>query len=200
MSDRVLRARGRRRRDILLRAALDVIGSQGVSGCTHRAVARAARVPLATTTYYFDSIDDLLEAALECFVEDEIVRLEALGARVGAVEGDAPAVLGAITHELAEACVPAQFELYVHAARRPPLQKVVRRSLGAYRALAEALLRQLGAREPERAAPLVVAFLDGLAVQHVAVGDPDRERHITDGLAALLTPFLQGDPIVAASP
>jgi TetR/AcrR family transcriptional regulator, regulator of biofilm formation and stress response len=200
MTDRTHRARGLRRREAILRAALAVIGEQGVAGCTHRAVARQADVPVAATTYYFASIDALLEEALLLFVDEEIARLREVGTRVAAVEGTASEVVAAVAAELVEACSVAQFELYVEAARRPALRDVVGRSLQAYRALAEGLLLQVGATDADRAAPLVVAFLDGLGVQHVAVGDPDRERHIVEGLTALLAPYLQGDPVVAPAP
>ncbi len=37
---------------------------EGFSALTHRAVANRAGVPLASTTYYFSSVDDLAEQAL----------------------------------------------------------------------------------------------------------------------------------------
>ena len=195
MADRVHRARGRRRREELLRAALRVIDERGVGGATHRAIAQEAGVPVATTTYYFASIDELLEAALELFVEDEIGRLEAVASRVGTHEGTTGELVSAVADEIAVACTPAQFELYVEARRRPALAAVVSRSLAAYRALAEGLLRQVGCPEPERAAPLVVALLDGLGVQHVAVGDERRRERIEDGLVALLAGFGARAPV-----
>ena len=191
MAERVHRARGRRRREQLLRAALDVIGERGVGGTTHRAVAEAAGVPVATTTYYFSSLDELLEEALRLFVADEVARLDALAAEVDAANGTASDVIRAVAALLADACSVAQFDLYVEASRRPALREVVIESLDAYRSLAEGLLRRLGARDPERAAPVVVALLDGLGVQHVAVGDPDREQRIVTSLEALLSAFLE---------
>ena len=56
--------RGRARRTAILDAAIDVVARDGTGAVTHRAVARLARVPLASTTYYFASRDDLL---LEAF-------------------------------------------------------------------------------------------------------------------------------------
>ena len=48
------------RREQILEAALRVIGRSGRQAVTHRAVAEEAGVPLGSTTYYFDSRDDLL--------------------------------------------------------------------------------------------------------------------------------------------
>src|SRR3954447_8331239 len=59
--------RNPRRRDIL-EATLRVIGESGVKSVTHRAVAQEANVALASTTYYFDSKDALVEEALELMI------------------------------------------------------------------------------------------------------------------------------------
>ena len=197
MPERVHRPRGQRRRVTLLRAALDVIAERGVGGTTHRAVAQAADVPVATTTYYFSSLDDLLESALSLYVEDEVARIGTVAERLVAVEGDTDEIIRAVAGELASTPPSPQFDLYVEAARRPALRAEVQRSLDAYRGLAEGLLRHVGARDPEAAAPLVVALLDGFAVQHVAIGDDQREERIVEGLSAVLAPFLAAAPTPA---
>src|SRR3954465_962 len=51
------------RREQILEATLRVIGREGREAVTHRAVAEEAGVPLGSTTYYFDSRDDLLGQA-----------------------------------------------------------------------------------------------------------------------------------------
>lgn len=191
MPERTLRARGRARREALLRAALEVIGERGIGGTTHRAVAAAAGVPVATTTYYFGSIDELLEAALELYVEDEIARLEAVSAQVVGFAGSADEILVALAAELAggDSSV-AQFELYLEVSRRPALQPVVTRALSTYRALAEGLLRHVGHPEPARLAPYVVSLVDGMGVHQIAQPVEDREAQIVEGLRALLDPWL----------
>jgi TetR/AcrR family transcriptional regulator, regulator of biofilm formation and stress response len=182
--------RGIRRRDQLLRATLSVIAERGVGATSHRAVAEAAGVPVAATTYYFSSLDEMLEEALRLFVHDEVESIAALTAALDEVSGSASDIIRAVAAGLRDASSAAQFDLYVEASRRPALREVVVESLTAYRTLAESLLRNVGARDPEIAAPLVVALLDGLAVQHIAVGDSEREQHIVAGLEAILTPFL----------
>jgi DNA-binding transcriptional regulator YbjK len=195
MPDRVHRERGLRRRTELLRAAMDVIDERGLGATTHRAVAERAGVPPATTTYYFASLDELLEAALELFVSEDVARLEAVGSRVAEHAGTPEAVITAVTAELAGTCSPAQFELYVEASRRPALRATVARSLAAYRGLAERMLERIGCTDPARVAPMVVAYLDGVAVQHIAVAEPGREERMAEGLTALLAPFLTPAPV-----
>src|SRR6185503_11289671 len=70
------------RRAGILEATLRVIAGRGVDGVTHRAVALEAGVPAASTTYYFDSKEALVEEALELVIDRStaLVRRHAEGA------------------------------------------------------------------------------------------------------------------------
>ena len=57
---KVVRASGIKRRKQILEATLRVILNDGIRGVRHRAVAEEAKVPLASTTYYFKDIEELL--------------------------------------------------------------------------------------------------------------------------------------------
>lgn len=59
-----LTPKGETRRRALLDGVLTVLEAGGPSAVTHRAVARAAGVPVSAATYYFAGRDDLLRAAL----------------------------------------------------------------------------------------------------------------------------------------
>ena len=63
------RADGEARRVAILEATLRLIIREGVRGVRHRAVATEAQVPLASTTYYFKDIKDLISDALTYFAE-----------------------------------------------------------------------------------------------------------------------------------
>lgn len=63
-----------RRRDIL-EATLNIVRTEGVRGIRHRAVAAAAGVPLAATTYYFKDIDELIVDAFTLYTEQALVTL-----------------------------------------------------------------------------------------------------------------------------
>ncbi|MFD1052014.1 TetR/AcrR family transcriptional regulator, partial [Kibdelosporangium lantanae] len=63
-------ARRSDRRDALLAATVRVVGERGVGGTTHRAVTEEAGVPLATASYYFSSIGELIAQALTAFVKE----------------------------------------------------------------------------------------------------------------------------------
>ena len=49
----------------IAQAALQVAAQEGISALTHRAVARAADVPIGSTTYYFHSLEALIGAVLK---------------------------------------------------------------------------------------------------------------------------------------
>jgi TetR/AcrR family transcriptional regulator, regulator of biofilm formation and stress response len=195
-AERTRQARGERRRQVILEAALHVIAERGVAATTHRAVAERAEVPVAATTYYFESLDELLDEALLLFVREEAERLTALSARL---EGERPTpaeiarLLLAELRTIQPEDLPAeigQFELYLEAARRPGLREVVRQALDLYTEAAEAALRAAGSPRPAEGARLFVALLDGLGLHRIASG---RDEDVTDALLALLIPFAMDD-------
>lgn len=63
------RAGSEQRRRAILEAALSIVIKEGVRGVRHRAIARAANVPLSATTYYFKDINDLINDTFSYFVE-----------------------------------------------------------------------------------------------------------------------------------
>jgi DNA-binding transcriptional regulator YbjK len=127
-------ARGRQRRATLLTAAVDLLTEGGFAAVTHRAVAQRANLPLAATTYYFASRDQLLAEAFAQLVETELTTTRTWIADHG---------LTALTDQVATADRNRQlglWELYVHAGRDPVLQQIARRwTDGCIRLIADAL-------------------------------------------------------------
>ena len=66
--------RGEQRRTAILRATWQVVLRDGVRGVRHRAVAEAAGVPLAATTYYFKDIQELLVQSFQLFAEESLAQ------------------------------------------------------------------------------------------------------------------------------
>jgi DNA-binding transcriptional regulator YbjK len=153
------RLRGERRRAALLEAVLTIVERDGVAGVTHRAVAAEAGVSLASTTYHFATLDDLLVAALT----ESCAELTAdLTARLEHRSTDPVDTL----YELLEQCLGerrgrtlAEYELYLLAARRPALRPAAAAWLDPLTAFAEQLTG-----DPARAM-LMVATLDGLLLE-----------------------------------
>lgn len=176
------RARGEARRRRILEATLAIVGREGAGAVTHRAVAAEAGVPLAATTYYFSSRDELLAQALEQAAREDLEQLEkdaagfaaeplsitTLAERLAAsveawLRGDRPTLL-------------AQYEISLESARRPELAATSRAWTDASaRAIAPSLER-LGSDDPERDGWIVFAALCGMVLDELAAPQPDFEH------------------------
>ena len=162
--------KGERRRRSLLDATLRLVGRGGTAVVTQRAVAAEAGVPPSAVLYYFASVDGLLVAALTSVNDRYVARLDTLDTVEGLVE-------------LVEDCARqdrlltiAEYELFLHAARREDLRAELRRWDTA---LAGAAARLLPAAAERR--PLLVAAVNGLCLA-AALGSP----HDTGALARLV--------------
>jgi len=185
--------RSRRRREALLRATIELLGEMGAKSVTHRAVAERAGLPLASTTYYFDSVQQLIEEALKLHVAERVAELQALAVAVSAGGASAEGIAGRLAEVLVArpaAVLVAQYQMYLEAARNPALQPAVGEALAAFERLTGAVLGALGAREPEQAAGAFVALLDGFALHRVARPRP-AEQEAAALFAAMRALFLE---------
>ena len=187
---RTHRPSAQRRRDALLEATTQIAGESGVGAATHRAVAARAGVPPATTSYFFSSIDELVEEALRAFVAARTEELTAVLAELEAATIDEVAevfasvlLAGDRTAEL------VQIEAYLHAARGEGLRGAVADAMAAFEGAAEAALRQVGAKDPAAGARRFMALSDGFVLQHLANPRPEDEAELAAALRAL---FLGG--------
>jgi TetR/AcrR family transcriptional regulator, regulator of biofilm formation and stress response len=165
------------RRGAIIDAAVRIIATRGLPALTHRAVAREARVPLAATTYYFASKDEIVREALEELARVEVERLAELARRIREIESTGE--LGNLVEaalfpdpQEAEQRWLAQFEIYLEAARNPALRPAIEHWRAAFVEVAESALRVAGAPDPERRAQLAVAGMNGLLMDRVrGIGD-----------------------------
>ncbi len=156
----------RGRREQILDATLRVIGRDGRESVTHRAVAEEAGVPLGSTTYYFDSRDDILAQALEHVAAQEVERYDRLGNELGSVKS-ARELADRLVSELVAAAEDrtayiAEYELWLEAGRRPELREAAQSWCDAEQRSVAGALETLGSSDPRADASLVVAALDGL--------------------------------------
>jgi DNA-binding transcriptional regulator YbjK len=177
-----VRPRGAARREALLDAVLWVVAEVGVDAVTHRRVAEVAGLPLASTTYWFESKEHLLTAALERAAERDIERLRAF-------LDDAPdpaadpasdpislvvrAILGPVedSAQTSRVWLLATYALILEAARRPALRDVSMRWTDAYLEALSPLLAVAGSRDPRSDAALLLAATDGLLVEQLVSDD-----------------------------
>ena len=156
----------RGRREEILEATLRVIGRSGREAVTHRAVAEEAGVPLGSTTYYFDSRDDLLGQALEHVARMEIDRHAELGRELRTARTPrqlADMLLDQLTAAIEDRdAYIAEYELWLEAGRRPDLREAATSWCDAVQLSVAGALEKLGSTDPAADASLVVAAIDGL--------------------------------------
>ncbi len=174
------RRRGSRRRRALLDAALRVIGRDGLSAVSQRAVAAEAGLPASAVYYYFATLDELVVAVLVDVNDRLLAELDALPAGRAAL--DALATWTAdYTHRHPEQ-VCAELELWVLGTRRVDLRGELDRWDAGLRAAAARLT------DDPVAVDAVVAVVNGYCWQ--AVGD---DRYDADRLAAILRHVVERD-------
>lgn len=165
--------KGERRRCALVSAAADLLCEGGFEAVRHRAVARRAGLPLASTTYYFSSLDDLIAAAVEFIGMREAAqltaRVAALSRRRRGTETTADLLVDLLVDQdsvdpVAYEQLISRYERYIACARQPALRDIQRRMLQQrIEAVAQVVERSGRTARPEMVAALVRA-VDGAVV------------------------------------
>jgi DNA-binding transcriptional regulator YbjK len=128
--------KGERRRYALVSAAAELLCEGGFEAVRHRAVARRAGLPLASTTYYFSSLDELIASAVAHIGMLEVAQLRAevvaLPRRRRGPETTADLLVdllvGSESDHLTEQLI-SRYERYIACARQPALRDIQRRNL-----------------------------------------------------------------------
>lgn len=172
-------ARGELRRNALVLAAGRVVLRSGLAGVSHRSVAAEAGLPLAATTYYFTSLEDLLQAALQHLAEEWLQaarqRLARLPDRIEERDEVVATVLdlvamGPVGPVTSRASTLAAYERYVEAARHPALQPAVRDHDDLLDGLVADVLARADLPAGVAWARTVVATADGALIRCLAEG------------------------------
>jgi DNA-binding transcriptional regulator YbjK len=177
-------ARGEARRARILDAVLTIVGRDGAGAVTHRAVAAVAAVPLAATTYYFSSRDDLLAEALQHAAREDLAQLERDAAEFTADPLTAATLADRLTANVVgwlcggRSSLLAKYEISLESARRPELAATSRAWTDAYlRAIAPAL-EKLGSPDSERDGSIVFAAMCRMVLDELAAPQPESEQAI----------------------
>jgi len=191
--------RSRQRRDELLAAAIELFAEGGSRAVTHRAVARRADLPSATTTYYFASIEDLLREALAAHMQQWMTDLEGLtrfdlgDLGVGLDDGTklVSQVFGLRTPEVAR----LQLSIFLAAAQDPALRDTATEALRSIEKMAVGVLSRLGIEDPEALASAVIAVFAGSALRRQSdqYSDQEEARLLTTAIRGLVAAHLIGE-------
>jgi DNA-binding transcriptional regulator YbjK len=157
--------RNLQRRQMLTDAAIDVLGRRGIHQLSHRAVDDAAGLPPGTTTNYFKSRDDLLEAAARRVADLQVADMEAAAGLSGETGLDGlTALLGRSLYEGAtryRTRFLAIFELSLEATRRPALLDALSHSAAASLSATVRQHRVLGLQTPPEQVQALIALFGG---------------------------------------
>jgi DNA-binding transcriptional regulator YbjK len=168
------------RRELILDAAIDLLGSGGAHAVTHRAIDAAAGLPAGSTSNYFRSRDALLEAVVERFADRERANWDDVAASVS------PTTPGGLAEALAAFAVDAtgphrtltlaRYAILVETANHPALREKLREKLLATGRRVNMWftnwVRTVGSPDPDRDAPIVMNHFTGLVLHQLAMPDP----------------------------
>ena len=171
--------KGERRRSALVCAAAELLCQGGFEAVTHRSVAERAGIPLASTTYYFSSLEELIETAVEYLGTSEVSqlrdRVNSLPRRRRGAEAAADVLVDLLAGEPNREQLISRYERYIACARHPAMRGVERRLLKQrVDAVAEAMARSGRRARPDMMTALLYS-VDG-AVVSALVDDQDGPR------------------------
>lgn len=194
--------KGERRRYALVSAAAELLCEGGFEAVRHRAVARRAGLPLASTTYYFSCLDDLIASAVAHVGMLEVAQLRArvaaLSRRRRGPETTADVLIDLLVGDQSGAHLTEQlisrYERYIACARLPALRDIQRRNLRQRAdAVCEAIERSGRSVRLEMVSALLCA-IDG-AVVSALVDDQQSPRAVARAtvidIIDVLAPFDQ---------
>ncbi|MFC4005508.1 TetR/AcrR family transcriptional regulator [Prauserella oleivorans] len=170
--------KGERRRAALVKAAAELLVEGGFDAIRHRAVADRAGLPLASTTYYFDSLDDLIEAAMEYYGRSELARGREQLARLSTQQRGVDTLVELVLDQLLGAdpgydAVLLRYERLVGTGRRPSLRPLMRRLAAELRELLTEIFAKSGFDIDAGRLEQLIAVVDGAVVNALIEVDPD---------------------------
>lgn len=170
----------------LLNACLEIIGANGLSGVTFRAVATKADLPLGLTSYYFKNKDAMLIEAYYLFHESSMVPVNQFVEKISLFlaqmqpydlkkQPRTPDFIEQLT-QITTAYIKAQVvdhamdrkiaAAFMHAAIVDPMiRELVAQRQDDFIAMGEGLLRELGVSEPRLVSNLFLSLTNHVEKQ-----------------------------------
>lgn len=161
-------ARSKYRREALLTAAIELFAEGGTRAITHRAVAKQAGLPSATTTYYFASIGDLIQEALSEHVTQWIATIRGLtDLDLNAdIQIDEAAQFVEYAFDQRNPQVAGlELSIFLAACRDSELSELAAEALASLEGLAESILAAIGIDDQQQLAKSIIALIAGTAVR-----------------------------------
>jgi AcrR family transcriptional regulator len=190
--------RSRQRRDELLAATIELFAEGGSRAVTHRAVARRAGLPPATTTYYFASIQELLREALAAHIQQwtsDLADLTDLDAGPPISLDDATNLVSHVFAQRGPEVAAIELSIYLAATRDPALRDAATQVLVQFEVLAVRILARLGVPNGEPLAASIIALVAGTALRRQSdqYTEEQEARQMTKAIRNLIAAHILGD-------
>jgi DNA-binding transcriptional regulator YbjK len=193
--------RSRQRREELLTAAIALFSEGGSRAVTHRAVAARAGLPSATTTYYFESIEELIREALGAHVAQWVRDLDALatGGSQGPLDFDRTSdFISAVFTSRGPETAAIELSIFLAAAREPALRDLATSVVESLEGLVTNLLQRAGVVDASEVSTSIAALIGGTAMnrQVSRVSEWDEARALTRAIRDLVAARLLGVEVI----
>lgn len=183
-------------RERILVATLEVIATDGVDAVRHRRVADLAGVSPGSTTYHFESREELVEEAFGYYLDQATAVLDQLAPPAAGVDAPADALLAYIGELLdlefgSRGLVQAEYELILHSTRSPVLARRLAEWEDARAEQLAGFLGATGAPRAEEMAQVLVVLIRGLELERLI--HPERRNDPGPRLAPLVEAIWASD-------
>lgn len=186
--------KGERRRYALVRAAAELLCEGGFEAVGHRAVAQRAGLPLASTTYYFSSLEDLVVSAVDECGMLEIARLRARVAALPRRRRGSHAIADILVDLLVGAdgdpqrteMLIARYERFVASARQPRLRAVQQRVLRQRAEAAVDVVDRSGRSVRSEQLAAMVCAIDGAVLAGLVDDRADPRQRARDAVLGVI--------------
>ena len=183
------------RRTALLDAALELVGTEGMRGLTHRAVDLAAAVPPGSTSNYFRTREALILGIVERFIVREREMATAPYDQVDPSPEGVAAALGRFVHRALgpdRAVTLARYAILVETAQNPELRGGMAHGADQVDTWGLDLITRAGSQDPARDLGLLANFVTGLVLHELALPSPDLDAEAR--IRALIDTLAWGSP------
>lgn len=179
-----LTARGTRRREALLEAALRIIVRDGPGAVSLRSVTNEAKASHGSVVYYFGTREELIREAMTLIASKNIEALAGAWRGLDRYADDPRKLAERIArHSVKQMIEDAQMgitiiEFHLAAARYPELAPALREWGRAYARITHATFEKMGSPNPETDSALITNMISGLVLRQLALRRSDFETAV----------------------
>jgi len=175
---------------VILDAAVEILGTRGMRGLTHRAVDAAAHLPAGSTSNVFRTREALLLGIADHYVTRERSMAEGERGEVEATPAGIAAAFGAYARRATgsdRVVTLARYALLVEAGQHPELATVLAPGADRVDTWTLDLVTRAGSADPARDLGILANYVTGLVLHQLALPTPDfePERRLTALIDAL---------------